>query len=70
MEDRERLAMRRWLTRVSMEMDEEPESWLCVRERLRECEWECLEDAPEEPWLRRNEAADEAAMMVIFCSLW
>lgn len=57
-----------------MEMEGAPGSTsLCVKDRerdefeCRECdvEWgcECPDDAPDEPWLRRKEVAEEEAMM-------
>jgi len=64
MEERDRFANKRWLTRVSTDMDGESGSSSRDRESVLEREWECLEDEPDEPWLRRNEAAEDAAMVM------
>lgn len=68
MDDRERLAARRWLTRVSTEMEAAPwEPEECEDEGRRGCAEspERLRDAADEATLRRDDGAGEAAMMTV-----
>lgn len=44
-------------------MERELDSSMASRER----DWESLDEAPDEPWLRRNEAEEEAAIFAVRC---